>query len=699
MDDPARSHNTQGIALARQGRWAEAAACFQEALRLNSAFAPAHNNLANIFLFQGRFAEAVAHYQKALEYAPDDPEAWNNMSNAYQQAGHAVESETCARRALALRPNFAEAHNHLGIAVEAQGKLEDAVDHYQEGLRLRPEFPEALSNLGRLLRLQGRYDEAAACSQKAVLLNPDLVEAYVNLGNVFLQTGQFAQARAALQDAIRRRPRLVDVINLQGTLAMKEGRLDEAPAHFDEALRIQPDNADSHFSRGLALLLAGDLERGWPEYEWRWRVKEAQSLLVVAHARQRPFWNGSPLAGKTIYVHAEQGLGDTIQFLRYLPKVKNLGAKVIFACPEPLIPLVSHCAGFDRVIPLGPEMPECDEHTPLMNLPRIFGTTLASIPAQIPYVHADPALADHWRRELAGYPGRKIGIAWQGSPKNLHDALRSLPLRCFAPVARVPGVHLLSLQKGPGSEQIAALSGQFELTDLGSRLDTAGAFVDTAAVMMNLDLVITSDTAVAHLAGALGRPVWVALSYAPDWRWMLQREDSPWYPTMRLFRQTAVGRWDDVFGRMAAELSMLPATRPALSSVLIEVSPGELLDKIAILEIKKEHILDTAKLANITVEYETLSRSRDQAIGSSEELARLAGELKAVNLALWQIEDDLRDCEKGGDFGERFIELARSVYRTNDRRATIKRQINELLGSKIIEEKSYAEYESRPPGP
>jgi tetratricopeptide (TPR) repeat protein len=693
MDDPARTHNTQGIALARQGRWAEAAACFQEALRLNGSFAPAHNNLANIFLFQGRFAEAVAHYQKSLEHAPDDPEAWNNMSNAYQQAGHPVESESCARRALGLRPNFAEAYNHLGIAVEAQGKLEEAVDHYQAALRLRPEFPEALSNLGRLLRLQGRYDEAAARSHKAVLLNPDLVEAYVNLGNVFLQTGQFAQARAALQEAIRRRPQLVDVINLQGTLAMKEGRLDDALAYFDEALRLQPDNADSHFSRGLVLLLTGDLERGWPEYEWRWRVKEAQSLLVVAHARIRPFWNGLPIAAKTIHVHAEQGLGDTMQFLRYLPMVKNLGARVIFACPEPLIPLASRCAGFDRIIPLGPEMPDCDEHTPLMNLPRIFGTTLATIPAQVPYVFSDPALVDHWRRELAGYPGRKVGIAWQGSAKNLHDALRSMPLRSFAPLARVPGVHLFNLQKGPGSEQIAELSGQFKLIDLGSRLDTTGAFVDTAAVMMNLDLVITSDTAIAHLAGALGRPVWVVLSYAPDWRWMLQREDSPWYPTMRLFRQGAVGRWDDVFERMAAELSALPRTRSAVSSVLIEVSPGELLDKIAILEIKKERITHAAKHANVTVEYETLTRSRDQAIGRSDELTRLAGELKAVNLALWQIEDDLREREKAGDFGARFIELARSVYRTNDRRAAIKKKINEVLGSKIVEEKSYAEYE------
>ncbi len=552
MDDPARSYNTQGIAFARQGRWADAAACFEQAVRLNDAFAPAHNNLANIYLFQGRLAESVAHYQKAVHYAPDDAEAWNNMSNAYQQAGHPGDAETCARRALALRPNFAEAHNHLGMAVEGLGKTDEACTQYREALRLRPEFPEALNNLGRLLRQQGRYDESAACSQKAVQLNPDFVEAHVNLGNVFLQTGQFAQARAALQEALRRRPDFVDALNFHGTLAMKEGKPEEALVHFEEALRLQPDNGDSHFNRGLALLLAGDLERGWPEYEWRWRVKEAQSLVVVALARQRPFWNGSPIAGKTLLVHAEQGLGDTIQFLRYLPLVKNLGATVIFACPAPLIPLASRCAGFDRIIPLDRDFPAHDEHIPLMNLPRIFGTTLATIPAQGPYLFAEPALVDHWRCELAEFSGRKIGIAWQGNPKNLHDALRSIPLRCFAPLAGLSGVRLFSLQKGPGSEQIADVSGQFELTDLGSRLDESGAFLDTAAVMLNLDLIITSDTATAHLAGALGRPVWVALCYAPDWRWLLHREDSPGYPSMRLFRQHSVSRWDEVFERMAS---------------------------------------------------------------------------------------------------------------------------------------------------
>jgi tetratricopeptide (TPR) repeat protein len=675
MDDPARTHNTQGIALARQGRWAEAAACFEEALRLDDSFAPAHNNLANIFLFQGRFAEAVAHYQKSVHFAPDDAEAWNNMSNAYQQAGNPVEAETCARRALALRPNFAEAHNHLGIAVEALGKLEEATAHYRDSLRLRPEFPEALSNVGRLLRMQGRYDDAAACSRKAVQLNPDLVEAHVNLGNVFLQTGQFAQARAALKEALRRRPRLAEVLNLQGTLEMKEGRLNESVAFFDEALRIQPNNADSHFGLGLALLLAGDLARGWPEYEWRWRVKEAQSLVVVAFARQHPFWNGSPISGKTILVHAEQGLGDTIQFLRYLPLVKNLGATVNFACPEPLMPLVSRCAGFDRLVPLGPDMPACDEHVPLMNLPRIFGTTLATIPGQVPYLPADPALLEHWQPKLAGFPGRKIGIAWQGSPKNLHDALRSLPLSCFAPLARVPGVHLFSLQKGPGSEQVAALSGQFPVTDLGSRLDSTGAFVDTAAVMMSLDLVITADTAIAHLAGALGRPIWVALSYAPDWRWMLHREDSPWYPTMRLFRQSAIGRWDDVFERMAGELAAMPPVSPL--SVLIEVSPGELLDRMALLEIKKERISGA--------EFDKLTHARDRAIPASVEVARLAAELKAVNLDLAQIEDNLRECEKAGEFGARFVELARSLLRATDRRDSLKKQTDELLGAKSAE--------------
>jgi tetratricopeptide (TPR) repeat protein len=686
MDDPAEIQNSRGVALAEQGRWAEAAVCFQEALRLNPHFSQMYNNLGSIFLLQGRFTEAISNYQKALHLLPNDADVANNLAYAYQQVGNAVDAEASARRALTLRPNFAEAHNHLGMAVQALGKLDEALGHYQAALRLRPEFPQALNNCAHLQRMKGRYEESAAYLQKALRLDPNFTAAYLSLALLYTDTGEFARARGACQEALRRQPQLHDAHNMLGMIAKKEGRLDEALAHYEAALQIQPDDAQTHLNRGVALLLQGELKQGWPEYQWRWRTKKAQGYAIVAYSRDKPFWNGGPVAGKTVFVHAEQGLGDTIQFVRYLPLVKDLGATVLFGCQEPLISLLSRCAGFDQVLPLKLEaLPVCDEHCPLLNLPGVFGTSLADIPAQVPYLYVDQQRMDLWRKELAVYPGRKIGIAWQGSREHAKDALRSIPLLSFARLAGVPGVSLLSLQKGYGTEQLSALAGKFAVADLGARLDPDGAFLDVAAAIMSLDLVISADTAIAHLAGALGRPVWVALPHEPDWRWMVDREDTPWYPTMRLFRQGAVGRWDDVFGRMASELVKLPLPRSPSLPVKIDVGPAELLDRIALLEIKIKRTGDAAQHENLIAQYESLTRARDQVIPASEEVAQLARELKALHQILAQTEDDLRGCEKAGDFGQRFVDLARSLFCNNDGRAVLKKKINDLLQSAIVE--------------
>jgi hypothetical protein len=290
-----------------------------------------------------------------------------------------------------------------------------------------------------------------------------------------------------------------------------------------------------------------------------------------------------------------------------------------------------------------------------------------------------------------------VGIAWQDNPQHKWDRHRSLPLAQFAPLAAVPGVHLLNLQKGPGCEQLRALQGRFPVTDFGDELDaTAGAFMDTAAVIANLDLVITTDTALAHLAGALGAPVWVALSTVVDWRWLLGRDDSPWYPSLRLFRQRALGDWPEVFGRMAQELEQRVRTSQGGRSVLVEIAPGELLDKLTILHLKAARITDAAKLRHVRAELVTLEAARARSVPGSVELARLEAELQAVNAALWEIEDALRLCEREQDFGPRFIDLARSVYRHNDARAALKRQINALLGAPFAEQKAYAAYACAP---
>jgi hypothetical protein len=344
----------------------------------------------------------------------------------------------------------------------------------------------------------------------------------------------------------------------------------------------------------------------------------------------------------------------------------------------------------DQLIPQGAPLPPYDVYAPLLTVPGLVGTAVDRVPNQVPYLFPNPQLVEKWRRELSGDREFKVGINWQGNPRYAGDFHRSMPLKFFELLAQVPGVRLLSLQKNEGTEQLSQIAGQFAVTDLGGRLDVeTGPFRDTAAVLTCLDLFITSDTAVAHLAGALGVPVWMALSTTPDWRWMTNREDNPWYPTLRIFRQQTFMDWKPVFTRMAAELrQVVPATIPT-RAVVIEAAPGELIDKITILEIKAKHIGDAAKLSHVRTELETLRAAWDRTIVPSEDLAALTAELRAINQALWKIEDEIRHCEQVGDFGPRFVELARSVYKTNDHRAAVKRRINQLLGSELIEEKSY----------
>jgi hypothetical protein len=305
-------------------------------------------------------------------------------------------------------------------------------------------------------------------------------------------------------------------------------------------------------------LVLGNLGAGFPEYEWRRQCKECEFVRVLPG----PKWDGSPLDGRTIVLHAEQGLGDTLHFVRYAPLVKKKGGTVIVECQPALTGLLKRTGGIDRLIGQGTALPPYDVQAPLPSLPAILGTTAETVPADIPYVMPDERLVEQWRQELNAVAGFRIGISWQGNRGYKLDKLRSIPLREFAPLAQVEGVRLLNLQKGQGSEQLLELAGRFEVIDWTSRLDEAAEpFMDTAALMKSLDLIITSDTANAHLAGALGVPVWVVLPFAPDWRWQLDREDNPWYPTMRLFRPRHRAGWDEVFQRVAAELRKLVSSR------------------------------------------------------------------------------------------------------------------------------------------
>src|SRR5438132_456876 len=667
------------------GNPAQAEQVFRQALDLDPDNADVWCLLGIVCRAQGHHAAAVQSYREALKRKPDFVEGLNNLGNVLVDQGQFEEAADCYRQVLRLRPDYAQAHNNLGVAYRFQGKFADAAACYREALRIRPDYAEALSNLGIALAELREFDEALACYREALRLKPDYPEAYTNMGNVFQELGRLDEALAHYEKALRLKPDYAEAHDNRAQAEMAGGNLAGARAGFESALRLKADYAEAHLGRAFTLLLQGDFEAGWAEYEWRWKCKE-----FTPFAFQQPVWDGSPLAGRTILLHAEQGLGDTLQFIRYAALVKERGGRVLVACQKPLLPILKGCPGVDQWIPYDAPLPDFDVYAPLLSLPRIFGTNLASIPAAVPYVFADAELIERWGRELERYPGLKVGVAWQGNPRYSGDRKRSFPLEKLAPVARLPNVQLFSLQKGPGAEQIGGVADQFAVVDLGSQLDEkSGPFMDTGAVMKNLDLVISADTAIGHLAGALGVPLWLALPFVAEWRWLLGRKDSPWYPTVRLFRQSRPGDWDAVFKHMAQELKKQPAPCRA-RPITVVIAPGELVDKITILEIKSARVKDEAKLANIRNELAALVAARDRALQASKELADVIAELKAVNEQLWQVEDDLRSCERAKAFGAVFIDLARQVYRLNDRRAALKRRINEMLHSDFIEEKEYS---------
>jgi Flp pilus assembly protein TadD len=440
-----------------------------------------------------------------------------SLALAHQHAGRLQEAEQIYRQIIAAEPNHAGAWKLLGAAAHDQGKVDEAVACCERAVRLKPDWTEAHYNLGIAYHAKGESKQAVACFRRAVELKPDYAEAYYNLGYGLDEAGQF----------------------------------DEALTCYDRALALEPSHAHAHWNRSLLRLLQGDFEQGWPEYEWRWRTGQD-----TPRAFAQPQWQGQPLSGTTILIHAEQGLGDTIQFVRYAPLIKGLGAKLLFECQPPLVRLLANGVGIDQLIPRGNELPYFDFHTPLLSVPRVLKTTLATIPASAPYLFANAGLVAEWRARLATIGGFRIGINWHGREGHAEASKRDIPLELFARLAEIPGVRLISLQKGRGETELRAAHGRLPIVDVGNIDAEHGAFMDTAAIMKNLDLVITSDTAVAHLAGALGVPVWVALPFVPDWRWLLNRNDSPWYPTMRLFRQKVRGAWDQVFAEIGDALGM-----------------------------------------------------------------------------------------------------------------------------------------------
>jgi Flp pilus assembly protein TadD len=511
----------------------------------------------------------VAPAQTEPENLSFDLATWyRNQAIFLSLEGQFAESEACSREALRIRPDDVDVLNELGAAVWRQGRLTEAEEIYLQACRIKPDDFRILTNLGLALYNQGRIDEAGECYRRAIQIQSHAFDAQMNLGIVLSDQGRFDEAMDYLRAAHELRPDSADILQNLGMNLGRQRRWHEAIDFYEQALRQRPDFPEVHRNLAYALLLCGDYARGWPEHEWRLRCHPHPGYKI-----NRMFWNGDTLRERTILLHPEQGYGDLLQFIRFAAMVKQRVGRVLVLCPAPLLQLVARCNGVDMAFEGGSYEPSCDVHAPLLSLPAIFGTTLETLPAQVPYLDLDKVLVDHWRNALAktvGIDGAQdaeatngsgvgrrakpflIGIAWQGNPAHAMDRWRSFPLANFAPLANLPGVRLVSLQTTDGLDQLRAPDRAFPVIDLPGR--RGRDFMETAAIMTHLDLVITPDTAVAHLAGALGLPVWVGLCAMDEWRWPISGELSPWYPTMRLFRQTTLGHWNDVFRRMTDAL-------------------------------------------------------------------------------------------------------------------------------------------------
>jgi Flp pilus assembly protein TadD len=497
-------------------------------------------------------AVIVAHRERAIQLALD---------------GKYAESEVCSREALRLQPDDVDAMNELGVAVWKQGREAEAESIYRRVLEITADDFRIWTNLGLVLMTQEREDDAEVCFRESLRLEPKSFHAQMSIGNVLSNRGEFAAANEWLGSAVAMCPDSVEALQNVAMNLARQGRLSEAIEHYERAARIQPELAELRRNLGYARLAAGDYERGWTDHEWRLKCFPPSGCKI-----NRTFWNGDDFHGQTILLHFEQGYGDTLQFIRYAKPVKRRGGRVVVLCPSALVRLLSRCEGVDMACDGVGFEPECHIHAPLLSLPAILGTTLATVPAQVPYLFADPVQVERWRpvmdRTLGSADGTgpdsgerpfRIGIVWQGRPENGGDRWRSYRLEHYAPIAEIPGVRLVSLQLGYGREQVAELDGRFPVIEVPGRRGVD--FSETAAIAQHLDLVISPCTSMAHLAGGLGLPVWVALSYTGDWRWLSVREDSPWYPTLRLFRQPMHGDWESVFRRMAGELRTLLAQR------------------------------------------------------------------------------------------------------------------------------------------
>jgi len=550
VGDPALERMmNEAIEHHRNSRFQQAAEGYWKVMEADPGHAQATYLLGMVMHRIGENEKAIELMSQALAFGYGGAEEYCNLGIIYNQLGRLEDVVECQKQSIARDPQYTAAYFNLGNAYRDLSQPEAAIEALQTAVAQKPDFPQAYNNLGLAQYDAGRFEDALACYDKALTSKPDYTDAYLNMGNALRELGRPDAAAVSFQKAIVLDHDLFEAHNNLGNVLMEQDQLEAAAASYATAIGLKPDNPGAHKNLGIISLLQGDFETGWPEYSWR-RLEDDPVFKVRNY--KPPFWDGEDLTGKTIFVYPEQGLGDIIQFVRYLPMLRQRGGRVAFDIPLPMARLMWDLDGIDVSLKDGDTLPPFDYHIPLLELPKLLGTTLDTIPAAKAYLHADKNLVEAWGERLGPKEEFRIGLVWGGSPDHLKDRDRSIEPELFRPLVETPGVSALSLMVGRDGEA-GRVFGDV-VTDLAPDL---GDFADTAAAIANMDLVISVDTAVAHLAGALGTMVWTLLPFNSDWRWMLGRDDSPWYPSMRLFRQEKREDWEGVIERVAAELADL----------------------------------------------------------------------------------------------------------------------------------------------
>lgn len=614
----AQYHASLGAALATLGRTAEAIDIFNRALVLQPDLLDAHVNLGAALMKIGKFDQAVESLHSAIKIGPENFKLLDSLGNALSQAGRQEQAVEILKKALSLRPDFAPTHLTLGNALTKLNRATQAIAEYRAALAIRPEYPEAMRNLsallsqttsvdeaidlarrsislqpesphawcslGSALHRQNRYDEAADALSRAIALDPRFPQPYSELGEVFLKMKQPARAIDAFTQSLAIEPNAMlhyriavallaqgkheeaiaaclkaeslgfasqNLFNTLGAIHHQLGQIDKAIEYFKKALALQPDFPLAQWNLGVLQLLKGDFREGWLGYESRWK---ANNIVLPARYSLERIWDGGDLKDRRILIDSEQGFGDCIQFIRFIPLIAQRGGKPIVTAYPELRRLFKTVPCLEEIICPPEEIPRYDLQCPLAGLPRLFETTLQNVPANVPYLFADAILAERWRSRVPQDGRVKVGLVWSSKAESRDHTTHSPGLAQFASLGALPGTWFCSLQKGTAAADTVSPPDGLQIIDWTAELQD---FADTASLIANLDLVISCDTAVAHLAAAMGKPTWLLLPSVPDWRWLLDREDSPWYPSMRLFRQPKAGDWQSPIRQISRELRKL----------------------------------------------------------------------------------------------------------------------------------------------